>query len=79
MHTLSDFQTKPNTCANSVDPDETARNKPSHQDLYALFLTDIAIAAVDMSEFNDGKVHFVNRVERANDFILFSFLYIQFV
>ena len=26
-------QTKTNTCANSVDPVETARNEPSHQDL----------------------------------------------
>ena len=32
--TLSALQTKPDTCANSVDPDETARNEPSHQDLH---------------------------------------------
>ena len=30
---LSSRQTKTDTCANSVDPDETARNEPSHQDL----------------------------------------------
>ena len=33
---LSALQTKPDTCANIVDPDETAHNKPSHQDLYSL-------------------------------------------
>ena len=34
--TLSALQTKPDTCANSVDPDEMACNKPSHQDLHCL-------------------------------------------
>ena len=29
-------QTKTDTCANSVDPDEMACNKPSHQDLHCL-------------------------------------------
>ena len=44
--TLSVLQTKTDTCANSVDPDETACNKLSHQDLhclpsYYLFWTEI--------------------------------------
>ena len=34
--TLSDRHTKTNTCTNSVDPDEAARNEPSHQDLQCL-------------------------------------------
>ena len=34
--TPSARQTKTDTCANSVDPDETARNEPSHQDLHCL-------------------------------------------
>ena len=34
--TLSACQTKTDTCANSIDPDETARNEPSHQDLHCL-------------------------------------------
>ena len=33
---LSALQTKTNTCGNSVDPDDTARNEPSHQDLHCL-------------------------------------------
>ena len=34
--TLLALQTKTGTCANIVDPDETARNKPSHQDIHCL-------------------------------------------
>ena len=34
--TLSVRQIKPNTCANSVDADDTARYEPSHQDLHCL-------------------------------------------
>ena len=34
--TLSVLQAKTDTCANSVDPDETARKEPSHQDLHCL-------------------------------------------
>ena len=30
---LSTKQTKPNTCAISVDPDENAHNEPSHQNI----------------------------------------------
>ena len=46
--TLSDRQTKTDTFANSLDPDETACNEPSHQGLQCLsfcfwFLTGIPI------------------------------------
>ena len=34
--TISARQIKTSTCANSVDPDETARNEPSHQELHCL-------------------------------------------
>ena len=34
--TISARQIKTNTCANNVDPDETARNDLSHQDLHCL-------------------------------------------
>ena len=33
---LSALQTKTMSFANSVDPDETAHNEPSHQDLHCL-------------------------------------------
>ena len=36
--TFSALQTKSDTCVNGVDPDETARNEPSHQDLQCLQL-----------------------------------------
>ena len=38
--TLSALQTKTDTCANSIDPDETARDEPSHQEstLFAILL-----------------------------------------
>ena len=36
MLTLQALQTITNTCANSVDPDETAHKEPSHLDLYCL-------------------------------------------
>ena len=35
-YTLSALQTKTDNFANSVDPDETAHNEPSHQDLHCL-------------------------------------------
>ena len=47
------------------DPDETAHNKPSHQDLHCLrlcfvfWLTSL-FATETMSKFNDGKVQFIN-------------------
>ena len=34
--TLSFLQNKTGTCANSVDPYETARNEPPHQDVHCL-------------------------------------------
>ena len=34
--TISALQTKTDTCANSVDPDEMAPKEPSHQDLHCL-------------------------------------------
>ena len=36
MLTFSAWQTKTDTCANSVDPDEMARNEPSHLDVHCL-------------------------------------------
>ena len=33
---ISALYTDTKTCANSVDPDETIRNEPSHQDLHFL-------------------------------------------
>ena len=63
--TLSTLKTKADTYANSVDPDETAHNEPSHQDLYCLqlcvdFLMISLLATMDMPKFNDRKVHFIN-------------------
>ena len=64
--TLSAQQTKTDTCANSVDPDETARNGPSHQDLHYLpfgffdYTLKPLFEAVDMSKFKDGRVHYRN-------------------
>ena len=60
MHVRTD------TCANSVDPDEMARDEPSHQDLYCLpFCFDFRqnkplFASVDMSKLKEGRVHFRN-------------------
>ena len=67
------MQTKTDTCANSVDPDKTAHNEPSHQDLHCLpfclffcllFCVLITLKplfeAVDMSKFKDGRVHIRN-------------------
>ena len=36
LQTLLALQIKFHTCANSVDPDETVRNEPSHQELHCL-------------------------------------------
>ena len=53
--TLSTLQTKTDAFANSVDPDETACNEPSHQDLHCLpfcffgVLLAHPFATVDMS------------------------------
>ena len=60
---LSALQTKPDACANSVDPDETA-SEPSHQDLHCLpfcfdFWLTFLFATIDVSKFNDGNAHFI--------------------
>ena len=34
--TVSGRQIETDVCGNSVDPDETSRNEPSHQDLHCL-------------------------------------------
>ena len=51
--------------ANSVDPDETAHNEPSYQDLHCLpfcfvFWLTSPFAIMDLSNCNDGKVHFIS-------------------
>ena len=55
----------PYTCAKCVVPDETARNEPSHQDLYCLhfvfdFRLEPLLTSMDMSKFKDGRAHFRN-------------------
>ena len=57
--TLSSLQINMNTSANSVDPDETARNEPSYQDIYCLslyywLLTKPLFVTTDVSEFRGG-------------------------
>ena len=37
--TFSAQKTKTDACANNVDPDETARNEPSHQYLHCLLFS----------------------------------------
>ena len=49
------------TFANSVDPDETARNVSSWSTLFAillLILTKPLFATMDESKFRDGRAHF---------------------
>ena len=49
MVTLSSLQTETDNCANSVEPDETARDELSHQDLHCLpfcFITIIIIIII---------------------------------
>ena len=63
--TPSSLQTNVHIFKNSADPDETARNKPSHQDLQCLpicywFLTKSLIATMDVTKFGDGRVHLIN-------------------
>ena len=49
------------TCANSVDPDETARHEPSHQDLQCLsffffrFLTETPVYISGQVQFQEWK------------------------
>ena len=62
MHSI---QTNTGTFANSVDPDETARDEPSHLDLHYLpyvidFLLKCLFATTDVSKFRDGRVHIRN-------------------
>ena len=62
--TLSALQTRTNTIANSVGPNETTCNKPSHQDLHCDSVFDCRLklkplfASLDMSNFKDRRVHF---------------------
>ena len=61
--TLSSLQTNTDTFANSVDPDETAHNEQSHQDLNcAILLLWLKpwFATMDVSKCIDGKVHVRN-------------------
>ena len=59
--TLSALQTKTDTFANSVDPDEMAHNEPSQQDLHCLpFWLASPYETVDMSKFKAGRVHLRN-------------------
>ena len=59
---------KSDTCANSVDPDETAHNEPSHQDPHCLssffffffILGRSSFVSVSMYIFNDARVHIRN-------------------
>ena len=61
-----------NTYANSVDPDEKARNEPSHKDLQCLpfcsrFLTDMPIRKNDCVQIQKWKSPLRNiRSERFN-------------
>ena len=64
---VSARQTKTGAHQKSVGLDETAHHEPSHQDLYCLpfcsdffYLSFLHVATMDMSEFNDGNVHFIN-------------------
>ena len=64
--TITTWQTKTDTSANRVDPDEMTRNKPSYQDLHCLpycldFRRKTLFASMDISKFKDGIVHFRNR------------------
>ena len=58
--TISSIQTKTYTIANSVDPDETARDEPSHQDLHCLsfefgILNATVICTDDMAKIKDRR------------------------
>ena len=62
MFTLSSLQTNSDIIPNSTDPDKTAHNEPSHQDLQSLqlcywLLTEPLFAIMDVSTF---RVHFRN-------------------
>ena len=59
----SALQTQTDNFANSKDPDETAGNKQSHQDLHCLpfcfcFLLNLLSIRMDISKFKEGTVYF---------------------
>ena len=59
--TLSSLQTNMDTFVNSVDPDETAHNEPSHQDLhclpfYYLLLTETLFVTMDRNSEIDEPI-----------------------
>ena len=62
------LQTKTNSFANKVDPDETARNEPSHLDLHCLPLCWFGymyswlslLAIMKLSKFKVRRAHFKN-------------------
>ena len=59
------LKTKTDTFTNSVNPDETARYEPSHQDVHCLtcrtdYLLKPLLATMDVSKFRDGNVHLGN-------------------
>ena len=73
---LSSLQTSSDTFANSADPDETARDEPSYQDIHDLpfclifFLLKPLFATKDVSESKDWIVHVKNyRVKGLNVFL----------
>ena len=61
--TLSALQTKRDTCANSVDPDETASDDLSHQDLQCLpfwfidFRLKRLFSSMYLTKLRDVSVH----------------------
>ena len=68
--TFSAWQSKTATCANNLDPDETAYNEPSSQILHRLpfclyiyinnFRLKTLFASIDIIKFKDWRVHFRN-------------------
>ena len=59
--TLSALQTKTDTCANSVDPDEMALNEPFHLDLHCL---PFWFLILDLSPYL-SMVYFKVRIEES--------------
>ena len=74
--TLSSLQNNAYTFANGVDPDETARNEPSHLDLHCfailllIFWLKSLFATMDATKFRYGRVHFINSAVKG--LIIFS-------
>ena len=73
--TLSGRLTKKDSCANSVDPGETARLIKIYTVCHSVF--DIRLkplfASVNMSRFKDGRVHFRNLGMQGLIFSFFMF------